>query len=414
MGKAISKKGILRLSSLKMTLLVAIVVMLSLCFFNNAVYAADEIRLGAITSLSGHASPLGHELGHAVELAVERINQKGGVLGRPIKLFMEDDESKKPSGLSKARKLVERDNVHFIVGVIDTTICLAIQHYAKEKKTIFVNTGAGADMLVQPPNCSRYFFKVAPTTSMGATAVSYPEQLFGPDWVFLALDYAWGRGIGEFSKKILAKNNKARILKEVYFPFSETNYAPYLTPYVSKQPDVIFIAVFGAHYPRMIRQIRQMGIKSHIHCYFHSRPSVLAAGDAALGMTSMNTYLINNPKVPKANLFAKEFYNKYKTYPGLHGANAFTAVEVLMEAAEKAGSLETDAVINALENTQFKNTVLAPNFRFRYSDHQAVSPIFVGRIVKDPDLKYAYQLEYTVSNPTELLAPEDKTGCPVP
>jgi ABC-type branched-subunit amino acid transport system substrate-binding protein len=157
-----------------------------------------------------------------------------------------------------------------------------------------------------------------------------------------------------------------------------------------------------------------MGIKSHIHCYFHSRPSVLAAGDAALGMTSMNTYLIKNPEVPRANLFAKEFYDKYKTYPGLHGANAFTAVEVLMEAAEKAGSLETDAVIKALENTQFKNTVLAPNFRFRYSDHQAVSPVFVGKIVKDPDLTYAYQLEHIVANPTELLAPEDKTGCPVP
>jgi branched-chain amino acid transport system substrate-binding protein len=409
-----SKREVLRRSFVRMALLVAIAAMISLCLFNNAAYGADEIRLGAITSLSGHASPLGHEKAHGVELAVKMINQKGGVLGRPIKLFMEDDESKKPSGLSKARKLVERDRVHFLVGVIDTTICLAIQHFAKEKKTIFINTGSGADILVQPPNCSRYFFKVAPTTSMGATGVRYPEQLYGPDWVFLALDYAWGRGIGEFSKKILAKKKKARILKEVYFPFSETNYAPYLTPYVSKQPDVIFIAVFGAHYPRMIRQIRQIGIKSHIHCYFHSRPSVLAAGDAALGMTSMATYLIKNPKIPKANLFAKEFYREFKTYPGIHGANAFTAVEVLMEAVTKAGSLETDAVINALETTQFKNTVLAQNFRFRYSDHQAISPVFVGRIVKDPELKYAFQAEYTVDDPTELLAPEDQTGCPTP
>jgi branched-chain amino acid transport system substrate-binding protein len=414
MEKSNSKKEVLRQSFIRMTLLVAIGAMISLCVFNKAAYAADEIRLGAITSLSGHASPLGHELGNAIKLAVEKVNQKGGVLGRPIKLFMEDDESKKPSGLSKARKLVERDGVHFLVGVIDTTVCLAIQHFAKEKKIIFINTGSGADILVRPPNCSRYFFKVAPTTSMGATAVSYPEQKFGKDWVFLALDYAWGRGVVEFSKSILAKKNKVRVLKEIYFPFSETNYAPYLTPYVLKQPDVIAIAVFGAHYPRLIRQIRQMGIKSHIHCYFHSRPSVLAAGDAALGMTSMNTYLINNPKVPKANLFAKEFYKKYKTYPGLHGANAFTAVEVLMEAVEKAGSLKTDAVINVLETKQFKNTVLAPNFRFRYSDHQAIYPVFVGKIVKDPELKYAYQLEHTVDDPTELLAPEDQTGCPVP
>jgi ABC-type branched-subunit amino acid transport system substrate-binding protein len=373
MEKSKSKKEVLRQSFIRMTLLVAIGAMISLCVFNKAAYAADEIRLGAITSLSGHASPLGHELGNAIKLAVEKVNQKGGVLGRPIKLFMEDDESKKPSGLSKARKLVERDGVHFLVGVIDTTVCLAIQHFAKEKKIIFINTGSGADILVRPPNCSRYFFKVAPTTSMGATAVSYPEQKFGKDWVFLALDYAWGRGVVEFSKSILAKKNKVRVLKEIYFPFSETNYAPYLTPYVLKQPDVIAIAVFGAHYPRLIRQIRQMGIKSHIHCYFHSRPSVLAAGDAALGMTS-----------------------------------------VLMEAVEKAGSLKTDAVINVLETKQFKNTVLAPNFRFRYSDHQAIYPVFVGKIVKDPELKYAYQLEHTVDDPTELLAPEDQTGCPVP
>jgi len=406
------KSIISRRSFIKMTT-GALAAMSSPWAFRRQAYGAEEIRLGGISSLSGVASPIGHELANGLQLAVETINREGGVLGRPVKLFLEDDESKKDSGLSKARKLVERDRVHFLAGVVDSSICMAIQHYGKEKKTIFVNTGSGNDVLTEPPNCSRYFFKIQPNTRMGSLAVQYPEKSFGNNWVFMAIDTVWGKLVVKYSKLVLEKNKKVNIRQEIYVPFSETNYASYLTPLVSNQPDVIMIVVFGSHYPRMIKQIRQIGIKSHIHSYYYERPSVVAAGDDALGLSTFALYFTKNPKVPKAHTFANEFNKKFKEVPGGQGATAYAGVEMLLEAVKNAGTVEADPVIKALETSQFKNTVLAPKVYFRRSDHQAIVPVFVGKIVKDPELQYEFQLEYTIDDPTELLTPEDKTGCPV-
>jgi ABC-type branched-subunit amino acid transport system substrate-binding protein len=110
--------------------------------------------------------------------------------------------------------------------------------------------------------------------------------------------------------------------------------------------------------------------------------------------------------------FAKEYYKKYKTYPGSHGASSYTGVDVLIRSVKNAGDVETEKVIKAMENLKFKDTMFG-DFYFRKHDHQGVSPVFVGKVIKDKELRYGLKLEETIDNPTGFLVPDDpkSTGC---
>ena len=143
--------------------------------------AQEEIRIGALCELSGVASTIGVPQSQGMRLAVEEINKTGGILGkgagiggRPIKLLIEDTESKVQTGVTKAKKLVERDRVDVLTGIIFSAISLAVQEYCnKEARVPFVNAGSGNPALSEPPACGKYTFQGAGNSRI----LSLPQPL---------------------------------------------------------------------------------------------------------------------------------------------------------------------------------------------------------------------------------------------
>src|SRR5438093_12957433 len=127
---------------------------------------AEEITIGALCELSGPASTIGSQQALGIQFAVDEINKTGGILGkgpgiggRPIKLIIEDTESKVATGVAKAKKLVERDRVDVLTGVIFSAISLAVQEYInKEAKIPYINAGSGNPAVSEPPACGKYSF----------------------------------------------------------------------------------------------------------------------------------------------------------------------------------------------------------------------------------------------------------------
>ena len=121
--------------------------------------AEEEIRIGALCELSGVASTIGVPQSEGIKMAVDEINKTGGILGkgpgvggRPLKLIVEDTESKVQTGVTKAKKLVERDKVDALTGVIFSAISLSVQEYVnKDAKVPFLNAGSGNPALSEPP-----------------------------------------------------------------------------------------------------------------------------------------------------------------------------------------------------------------------------------------------------------------------
>ena len=135
------------------------------------VRAADNIKMGMVDPLTGvYAAPAGNEVMGA-KLAVEQINAKGGILGRQVELLVEDSANDVGTGVQKARKLIERDKVNFIIGDVNSGIAAAIAQVTAEKKILHIVSGGHTDTITGK-DCQWNVYRVCNTTSMEANSVS--------------------------------------------------------------------------------------------------------------------------------------------------------------------------------------------------------------------------------------------------
>ena len=135
------------------------------------VRAADNVKMGMVDPLTGvYAAPAGNEVMGA-KLAVEQINAKGGILGRQVELLVEDSANDVGTGVQKARKLIERDKVNFIIGDVNSGIAAAIAQVTAEKRVLHVVSGGHTDTITGK-DCKWNVFRVCNTTRMEANSVS--------------------------------------------------------------------------------------------------------------------------------------------------------------------------------------------------------------------------------------------------
>ncbi len=379
--------------------------------------AAEEIRIGAVCELSGPASTIGTPQAQGIQMAVDDINRTGGILGkgpgvggRPLKVIIEDSESKVATGLAKAKKLVERDRVDALTGVIFSSISLAIQEYLnKEGRVPFINAGSGNPAISEPPACGKYTFQGLPNSRALVLPALYAARKHGTRWFFIGDDYSWGRLTVQLTKEAIQLEFPLQVVGEEYAPLGTANYAPYITKAIAARPQVLGLVVFGAGYARILKQIGQMGFKGHIHHNFWSQVDANAAGDVVLGMTAGHSYIFDNPVVPRANEFAAAFKARYGEWPDPAAAGGYNAVECLALAFQKAGSTRPADVVRALEALRF-DSLLGP-YRFRECDHAAVSGVYVVEGKRNEQYGYYAAFVEPVPNTDRLYLPCGKTGC---
>ncbi len=379
--------------------------------------SAGEVRIGALCELSGPSSTIGTEQAHGIQFAVDEINRTGipghqpGINGHPIRLFLEDSESKVATGLARAKKLIERDRVHVLTGVIFSSISMAVQEFInKDAHVPFLNAGSSNPALSQPPACGRYTFVGEPNSSEFALAAPYAAKKFGTRWFFIADDYSWGRLTVDLTKAAIRRSAALEIVGEEYAPLGTTNYAPYITKVIAAKPDVIGLVVFGAGYARVLKQIRQMGASAHIHHNFWSQVDANAAGDAVVGMTAGEAFLFDNPRAPQALQFATGFHARLGHWPDPAAARGYNAVQVLARSIQGAGTTDPDAIVTAMERLTFADSVLGA-FRFRECDHQATTSMFVVEARFNDTYQYYGSYVAEVDHPDSLMVPCGKTGC---
>src|SRR6202162_5194665 len=131
--------------------------------------AETPIRIGMVDPLTGvYAAPAGNEVMGA-KLAVAQINAKGGILGRQVELLVEDSANDVGTGVQKTRKLIERDEVNFIIGDVNSGIAIAMAQVTSEKKVLHIVSGGHTDA-VTGTSCSWNVFRVCNSTTMHASA----------------------------------------------------------------------------------------------------------------------------------------------------------------------------------------------------------------------------------------------------
>src|SRR5690606_25494962 len=161
----------------------------------------------------------------AARLAVDEVNEAGGVLGRPLELFAEDSVNP-GTAVTKVDQLISRDNVVALLGEISSASALAIGEAAARHKALYINTGANSDAL-RGENCNRYMFHVEGCNTMYTKTIGrwqLAENLIeGSRWYFLTADYAFGHDLRRVSQQFY-KDNGGSIAGDELVPTNTVDF----------------------------------------------------------------------------------------------------------------------------------------------------------------------------------------------
>src|ERR1041385_3265075 len=222
------------------------------------------LRIGMVDPLTGVYAAVAQNEVTGAKLAVEQINAKGGVLGRPIELLVEDSANDVGTGVQKARKLIERDQVSFLIGDVNSAIAQAIAQVSNEKRVLHIVSGGHTDTITGS-DCKWNVFRVCNTTSMEANAVA--NLLFtkyGKKWHFITPDYAFGHTLQKAAAVDLQKLG-GTITGNELTPLGTTDFSAYLIKARAANPDVLLVLPQGSDMVNCLKQIAQFGIDKQIH-----------------------------------------------------------------------------------------------------------------------------------------------------
>jgi branched-chain amino acid transport system substrate-binding protein len=378
---------------------------------------ADEpIKIGIIDPFTGvYAGVAQNELIGA-KFAVEQVNAKGGVLDRKIELLVEDSANDVGTGVQKARKLIERDGVQFLIGDVNSGIALAIAQVSNEKKVLHVVSGGHTDGITGK-DCHWNVYRVCNTTKMEANSVA--ELLFnkyGKKWHFITPDYAFGHTLQEAAEADLKKYGGTMTGNELT-PLGTTDFSAYLIKARAANPDVLLVLPQGLDMVNCLKQIAQFGIEKQVHVAgLQQELESLEAmpPEARVGIWMFEWYW-KQPGVPGVEKFVADIRARSDgKVPTARTWFGYTSVMTYALIANREKTLDAVKLARALGDFELPADVkLQPNkCYYRKGDHQLMTSAFVGQALTKPagDPEDLFQVDSIVPG-DKTSPPENETGC---
>ena len=311
--------------------------------------SGDPVRIALTAPLTGNSSQYGESFQNSVELACEQWNAKGGVLGRPIEVVVEDTAGDSAQAATVAQKIVSDDTIFAQIGDFSTACCLAAQ-------PIYAN----AEMIQLSPTCSAVNFAVGSEWSFECLGTQDVQGEFMAQWAYdngvrkvaiLYLNSDWGISVDEgFAKAFEALGGE--ILIEEPYNDGETDFSAALTKLRETDPDALYIACYYNDGAAINIQRKTLGwdIPVYHPGTVYSTDFLSIGGDAVEGVYTNVGFYPDDP-TPEAETFITEYNAKYGVDPDYYGACAYDSFNVLMTAIETAGQLDSAQVRDALAAT---------------------------------------------------------------
>jgi branched-chain amino acid transport system substrate-binding protein len=349
------------------------------CFASTAL-AADKVKVGMLSTLSGPGAGLGIDIRDGFNLALKHT---GGKLGNlPAEVIVADDQQSPDAAKQTTDRLIKRDKVDFMTGVVFSNVMLAVGQPIFESKTFYVSANAGPSQYAGE-QCNPYFFNVAWQNdnlheAVGATVTRQGKQKVA----LLAPNYPAGKDALAGFKRFY----KGEVVQEIYTKLGQLDYAPELAQVRAAKPDAMYIFLPGGMGINFIKQYVASGLSKDATLYgpgFSADEDVIrAVGEPMLGMfnTSQWAHDLDNPQNRR---FVADFQKEYGRLPSLYASQGYDAA-MLIDAAVRdvKGKLEDkEAVRKALKAANFKS-VRGP-FRFNTNQYP-VQDYYLRLITKDP------------------------------
>ncbi len=345
---------------------------------------ADEtVKIGLDNPLTGTYAALGKNELIGCQLALDQINAKGGILGRKAELLVEDSTSGDAgTAVEKARKLIDRDQVNFLVGNINSALAAAMANVSYEKSVFHIVPGGHTDPITGT-NCHWNVFRVCNTTQTEANAVAGTLiKIAGKKWYYITPDYAFGHTLQAGMEKAAASLGGTKLDGDLT-PFGTTDFSPYLIKAQAANPDVIIFLVAGDDAVNALKQAVQFGLDKKFHLAGAQQELEVLLGlppEARIGTWVFEWYW-KQPNVPHVDEFVAEIRKRSDGHvPTARTWFGYAAIWTCALAAQRAKELDAVKMAKAMQGFKLPPEVsLMPDGAFyRAAQNQLIPNLYVG------------------------------------
>jgi branched-chain amino acid transport system substrate-binding protein len=358
-------------------------------FFGMSLAEAQEpIRIGQISALSGPSAQSGEAIARGLTIAIDEINNAGGLLdGRKLELVQRDDQSNPPRGLTAARELIFNEEVAAIFGGIDSPVALAIVPLANQEKVPLVISWAAATNITRNGAEPNYVFRVSAVDALvDVKLLDYANKKFGAKKIGLMLiNNPWGQSNQKGLEAADEENDSAEIVGAEKFEAADVDMVPQLTRLREAGAEAIVLVSTAPPGAQVMKSRERIGwnvpVVSHWGISGGRFPEL--AGPTAGDAHFIQTYSFFGEQGEVGKRVLETLKAKYSDIKGpeevfspVGTANAYDAMHLLALAIEQAGSTDGSAVQQALENlsAEYAGLIKTYSSPFSAEDHDALGP----------------------------------------
>ncbi len=340
------------------------------------------VKIGMVEPLTGAFARLAEAEVAGARLAIEEINHSGGILGREAQLLVADSANEIMTGVEQTRQLIDKDQVDFIAGNVNSAIALAMTRVTAEKRKLHIVTGGHTDEITGS-QCSWNVFRVCKSTTMEANAIADTLiEKFGTRWYFLTPDYVYGHALQAAFELKLRQHGGA--WSADILPIGAVDYSDALTNAAAFRPNVLIDLMGGEDQVNSLKEIVSFGLTDQMAvggALFELESILSVPDEARIGWWTMEWWW-NQPEVPGIKTFDAAIRSRTGKAASARSWFGYAGIRTLAEIANQEKSLDAVVLARALQGyTLPADIALDPNRAlFSAADHELISTILVGEV----------------------------------
>ncbi|MBS4206525.1 urea ABC transporter substrate-binding protein [Bacillus sp. FJAT-50079] len=352
----------------------------------------DVIKLGVLEDRSGDFALVGVQKYHAVELAVEEINNQGGLLGKQIEIVAPDTQSDDKRYQEMARKLILDDKVDVIMGAFSSASREAIRPIMEQNKMLYFYNNQ-----YEGGVASKYTFPTgAVPEHQVMPLIEYMIKEYGPKGYIIAADYNFGQITADWVR-VASEQYGGEIVGEEFIPLGVSQFSSNISRIQKAKPDYLVVLLTGAKQSSFYEQWNTSGIKdlpmattiNMAQQYEHKR-----FNPPALANMYVTAPFMEELDTDEAKEFVKKWRDKFPDddYIGMEAEAQYTGVYLWAKAVEQAGTTDTEKVIEALESGL---SVEGPAGKVTIDpeSHHAIKDVYLVHADEQHNITFPYKWE---------------------
>jgi branched-chain amino acid transport system substrate-binding protein len=354
--------------------------------------AADKVKIGFVSTLSGPNAAIGGDIRDAFNLAVKLNGGKLG--GLPAEVLVGDDQLKPENAKQLVERYLRLEKVDFITGTVFSNIVVAIAPDIVAAKTFFIAPNAGP-AAYSGAQCNPFFFVSSwPSEAYSEAAGQYVTSKGIKSVLFLAPNYVGGKDAATGFKRYY----KGRLVDEMYTQLGQLDYAAELSKIRAAKPEALYVFLPGGMGVNFIKQFVAAGMSQDIQLivplWGSDQDIIRAVGEPMLGLFSVGHWSIDLDN-PANRKFVAEFEKEYKRLPTGYAASGYDTANLLDSAIRKVkGKIENkDALRAAIRAADFKS--VRGDFKFG-ANQFPVQNYYLQLVGKGPDGRLVHKTIGTV------------------